>query len=207
MFCAKFGWNWPCGSGWEEFKISSMFFRNFVIISPWKSAWPFIWTNLNPFSLGCFVLSLVEISPVVLEKKKKCEKLRRQRRRRTTDILWSEELSWAFGSGKLNKNNMNLILSFVNCSSRIEGTFSVEYYSVILWNLNLQAWSIFWLCTKYHWFVYLLCHLTQNVCSSKILLPIGNVRKISEWTLDLWTLFIIHVYLQMISLLPIMSRA
>ena len=25
-----------------------MYFRYFVIISPWKSTWPFIWTNLNP---------------------------------------------------------------------------------------------------------------------------------------------------------------
>ena len=48
MFCAKFSWNWPSGSGEEDFLISSMFFRYFVIISPWKRAWPFIWTNLNP---------------------------------------------------------------------------------------------------------------------------------------------------------------
>ena len=25
-----------------------MYFRYFVIISPWKRVWPFIWTNLNP---------------------------------------------------------------------------------------------------------------------------------------------------------------
>ena len=25
-----------------------MYFRYFVIISPWKRAWPFIWTKLNP---------------------------------------------------------------------------------------------------------------------------------------------------------------
>ena len=29
------------------FLISSMYFRYFVIISPLKNAWPFIWTNLN----------------------------------------------------------------------------------------------------------------------------------------------------------------
>ena len=27
-----------------------------VIISPWKTECPFIWTNLNPFTQGCFVL-------------------------------------------------------------------------------------------------------------------------------------------------------
>ena len=48
MLCAKFGWNWISGSGEEIFLISSMYFHYFVIISPWKRAGPFIWTNLNP---------------------------------------------------------------------------------------------------------------------------------------------------------------
>ena len=46
MLCSKFGWNWPSGST-EENQISSMYFHYFVIISPWKWGWPFIWTNLN----------------------------------------------------------------------------------------------------------------------------------------------------------------
>ena len=48
MLCAKFDWNWPSGSGDEDFLISSMYFRYFVIISPWKRAGSFIWINLNP---------------------------------------------------------------------------------------------------------------------------------------------------------------
>ena len=47
MLCAKFGWNWPSGSGEEDFLISSMYFCYFKIISPWKRVGPFIWT-LNP---------------------------------------------------------------------------------------------------------------------------------------------------------------
>ena len=43
MICANFGWNWPGGSGEENFEISSMYFRYFIIIPPpWKGAWPFI---------------------------------------------------------------------------------------------------------------------------------------------------------------------
>ena len=42
VLCAKFGCNWPSGSGEEDFLISSMYFRYFVIISPWKRAGPFI---------------------------------------------------------------------------------------------------------------------------------------------------------------------
>ena len=51
MLCAKFGWNWISGSGEEDFLISSVYFHNFIIISPWKRAGPFIWTNLNPLHL------------------------------------------------------------------------------------------------------------------------------------------------------------
>ena len=43
MLCDKYGWNWLSGSGEENFKILSKYFRFFVIISHWKSAGPFIW--------------------------------------------------------------------------------------------------------------------------------------------------------------------
>ena len=45
-----------------------MYFHYFVIISPWKRAGPFIWTNLNP-------LNPVEIGPVVLKKMMKMWKV------------------------------------------------------------------------------------------------------------------------------------
>ena len=45
--CATFEWNRPSCSGEEDFWISSMCFRYFVLISHWKRAGPFIWTNLN----------------------------------------------------------------------------------------------------------------------------------------------------------------
>ena len=51
MLCAKIGWNWLSGSGEEDFLISSVYFHYFIIISPWKRAGPFIWTNLNPLHL------------------------------------------------------------------------------------------------------------------------------------------------------------
>ena len=49
MLCGKFGWNWPSGSGEEDFFYFSMYSRYFVIISPLKRAGALIWTNLNPF--------------------------------------------------------------------------------------------------------------------------------------------------------------
>ena len=54
MICAKFGWNWLCGSGEEDKNVKSL----------------------------------------------------QQRWRRTTDKLWSEKLTWAFGSGELKKQKI-----------------------------------------------------------------------------------------------------
>ena len=43
MLCAKFGWNWPSGSG-EEDNVFQLF-RNYL---PLEKGGLFIWTNLNP---------------------------------------------------------------------------------------------------------------------------------------------------------------
>ena len=63
MLCPTYRWNWPSGSWEEDFYSSSMYSRYFVIISPWKRARPFIWTDLNPSNSNCIVRSLVEIGP------------------------------------------------------------------------------------------------------------------------------------------------
>ena len=60
ILCSKFGWNWRSGSTEKDVLMSALHFCSFVIISSWKSI---------PFTQGCFVPSLVEIFPMVLEKK------------------------------------------------------------------------------------------------------------------------------------------
>ena len=69
MLCAKFVWNMASGSEEEDFLISSMYFRYFIMMSSWKRAGPFIWKTWIPFTQECFVPSLVEIGQVVMEKK------------------------------------------------------------------------------------------------------------------------------------------
>ena len=69
MLCAKFGCYMLSGSGEENFLISSMYFRYFVIISPWKEQGPSFEQNCIPFTQGCIVPGLVEIGPTVLEMK------------------------------------------------------------------------------------------------------------------------------------------
>ena len=44
-------------------------FCNVATIFPWKKVWPFLLTNLISITKGCSVLSLVENSQVVLEKR------------------------------------------------------------------------------------------------------------------------------------------
>ena len=36
IICAKFGWNWPSGSGEDNFSNLSIYFHYFIIISPWN---------------------------------------------------------------------------------------------------------------------------------------------------------------------------
>ena len=47
-FFAMFVWNWPSSSVVERrFLNLSMYFRYCVIMTPWKKAWPFIWTKFE----------------------------------------------------------------------------------------------------------------------------------------------------------------
>ena len=85
-----------------------MYFHYFAIISPWKRAGPFILTNLNPLHpiMLCakFGWNWLSGSGGEDENVKSLRQRRqRQQRRRTTDIFWSEKLTWAFGSGELKK--------------------------------------------------------------------------------------------------------
>ena len=48
MLCAKFGWIGPVVLEKKILKKCLQWFYYFAIIPPWRRAWPFIWTNLNP---------------------------------------------------------------------------------------------------------------------------------------------------------------
>ena len=77
MICAKNGWNWLSGSGEEDFLISPIYFRYFIIIylTTFEKEWSpsfektLIFNSLPPPPpQGCFVPSLFEIDSVILEK-------------------------------------------------------------------------------------------------------------------------------------------
>jgi hypothetical protein len=69
IICTKFDWIWPSGSGKEDFKQFSVYFYSFAIVSPWRWASPSFEQTLIPLPPGQFVISLVKIGQVVLEKK------------------------------------------------------------------------------------------------------------------------------------------
>ena len=133
MLCAKFGWNWPSGSGEEDFLISSTYFRYFVIISPWKRAGPFIWTNLNPLYPRMLCAKFGWIWPSgSWEEDKNVPSFRQRQRQRTTDKFWSEKLTWVFGSGELNKGE-DLYFWTIFC----EGNYMLFVSYLYLHNSNL----------------------------------------------------------------------
>jgi hypothetical protein len=70
----KCRWFFPIQEPQDTFKKCRKITDSFAIISLWRRAIPFSWTNLNPLHLrmitqGWFVPSLVKIGPIVLEKK------------------------------------------------------------------------------------------------------------------------------------------
>ena len=105
IYCAKFDWNWSSGSGEIFFLISSMFFRYFVIISPWKRTGPFIWTNMNSLypRMVCakFGWNWPRGSWEEVENRK-----RLQTDGQTRDDRRSEKLTLALSSGKLIKKGI-----------------------------------------------------------------------------------------------------
>ena len=54
MLFAKFGWNWPSGSGEIFFLIWSLYFYYFEIISPWKNESSRCEQHEFPTPKGCF---------------------------------------------------------------------------------------------------------------------------------------------------------
>ena len=86
-----------------NFVYESSLFRSYL---PWKRAWSFLWKTEIPFTKGCFVPSLVEIGPVVLEKMMKMWSLQTDIR---TDDRWSEKFTLAFSSGEVIKKRETVI--------------------------------------------------------------------------------------------------
>ena len=80
----------PVGLEKENYsKFCQCIFCFFIIISPWKRAWPFVWTkwkHLHP-SKDAFVPSLDEIGSVFLEKMIMWKKIKTDRWK--TDNRWS----------------------------------------------------------------------------------------------------------------------
>ena len=115
ILCVKFGRSWISSSREEDLLKFSMYFCYFVIITPWKRAWPFIWTNLNPLHQRIqhvFSKIWLKFAQGSGEEDKKCEKFTDRR----TDKRQSAKLTWAIRSGELIKHS-NYCLNLNSSSS------------------------------------------------------------------------------------------
>ena len=138
MGCAKFNWNWPSGSGEDDFSYLLMYFHNFEIISPWKRAGPFIWTNLNPLYPRMLCAKFGWNWPSGSgEEDWKCEKF-------TTTTMTMENFDQKSSLEPLAqlselKNEMDQIyhqspeiIPFKNCRNKILTKFVVKWYTNVL---------------------------------------------------------------------------
>ena len=93
-----FGLNWLSGLWEKDCLTLSMYFGCLVFICPWKKAWPFIWTNLNPLHPRRLDAKLVENVKVYKQTNRKMD-------RRTTG---DKKSSRAFGSDELKGSKYNI---------------------------------------------------------------------------------------------------
>ena len=93
------------------FLISLIHFRYFVIISPWKRSWPFIWiwTNWN-IPQGEIAPSFVEIGPVVDENVKSLQTRGIRKGHLSFQLRWAKKLSL---KGNVNKEMLNCWTRFL----------------------------------------------------------------------------------------------
>ena len=90
MLCAKFSWNWSSGSEEKIFKYCQCIFDTSLLSPLSKGSGPAFDQTWIFFSQECFVPSLVDIGPVVLEKIK-CEKFTtRQTDEKRSLELWAQ---------------------------------------------------------------------------------------------------------------------
>ena len=138
MLCAMFGWNWPSGSGEEDFKYFQYNFTISLLFPLGKGRGPSFEQTSFPSTQGCFVPSLVEIGPVVLDKKSKIGKVYRQTDGWTDDeqqairkAHLSFQLRWA--KNHLNKNSIHInIQSCVSIESSINKSSTLAFHALTL---------------------------------------------------------------------------
>ena len=96
-----------------------MYFRYFVIISPWKGRDPSFEQTWIPFIQGYFVPSLVKIGPVVLEKKMKMWKVFRQTDRQTDRLTDGRtDRRRTTGNQKSYKKNIVILKKSTNTGAK-----------------------------------------------------------------------------------------
>ena len=131
-----------------------MYFHYFIIISPWKRAGPFIWTNLNPLHPGILCAKFGSNWPTTdLEKKMKMWKVYRQTNGRTdgrTDdgrqvirkAHLSFQLRWAKKAKHMNmmphpprrfQGNINTMLKCITASWRNQLTANYTFIVHNIW--------------------------------------------------------------------------
>ena len=154
----------------------SIYFRYFLIISPWKRAGPFIWTNLNPLHPRMLCAKFDwNWSSGSGEEDENVKSLQTDRRtdgqtdRQTTDDRWSEQLTWAFSSGELKTCNQSIFIIFIfiqfkSTSERTSKIFSecprIIYFLTIILSYH---WVFFQCNLKSHWYVYSGCFLLTSI--------------------------------------------
>ena len=138
MFSVKFSWNWPGGSGEEHFIILSMYFRYFVIISPWNGRVPYIESQSHKDALCQVLLKLVSVPSIYV---------------RLFVNISSWKQAWPFTWRNLNVHHLRMLCAKFERnwpSGSGEEAFSVSStYMVFFRNFFIKShWKSAWFLKK-----------------------------------------------------------
>ena len=107
----------------KSFKFRQCIFCYFIIISPWKRRGPLLEQTWIPFSKGLLVPSLVEISPMVLEKMKMWK------------VYW--QMEWQMTNAKQSEK----LMSFSSGELKMLEKFNSTCYAAFTFEYMYQVWK------------------------------------------------------------------
>ena len=193
-YCAKFGWYWPSGSG-EDFQILSMYFRHFVIISPWKKVGPFISTNFSPYHSKILGQVWLKLAQWLWRRRWKCEKFMTTMTTMTTTDN---------GQILIRKSHLSLRLRW---AKNMESTF---YMYITNNKLSRRSYCIFRYILRSlsrnsdSWCFYISNVIFQKLYSSCKLA--GGLYKLNIYCKNTWETYILQWNVLILPVTPLLAQ-
>ena len=135
MLCAKFGWNWPSGSG----EILNIILHSRYYLPLEQGVALYLNKLDSPSSKDALCQVRLKLTQWFWRRSWKCEKFTDGQMDGQTDDRWSEKLTWAFSLGELKIAHL-----VINQSSHFQWLFLDKYIWFLLEVIShcMLSWEV-----------------------------------------------------------------